>query len=505
MVDDGKTSVGSESRLLARMGSISFLGALVSALMGFLLTFVVARAFGEYGSGIVLQAVGVFSIALGLTKCGMDSVNIWLMPRLKASDPGSVRGTLIFGLTIVVVVGAIGGAVLAVIAPLIAGANEPDLVSALRMLAWFLPFGAVMVTALASTRGLGGILPYVLVGSVGVPTLRPILVLVVAAFGGSAVLAVGAWAVPIVLGMMGALVVLFRQTRDLRYAADVHSWWPSRSQRRSIVRFALPRTVSVGLEQSVLWLDVILVGYLAGTAESGVYGGASRLIAAGFIVDTAIRVVVSPRFSHFLHQDQLASAQGLYRTAAIWLVLFSSPIYIVLAVFAPTILGWLGPGFVAGAPALAILSLGCIVTMSAGNIHSVLLMSGRSGWAAFNKAVVLVLNVGANIVLVPWMGISGAALAWTASMLVDALLASIEVWLLVGLRPEPRAVGYGIIVPLITVGGSAALLQGFWGRDSLWALILTVVAGGLLLLVWCILDRRRLSLDLGRTRDTVSP
>src|SRR5690625_2971815 len=105
MANDGKSSLGSESRLLARMGSISFLGALISALMGFLLTFVVARAFGEYGSGIVLQAVGVFSIALGLTKCGMDSVNIWLMPRLRASDPGSVRGTLIFGLTIVVVVG----------------------------------------------------------------------------------------------------------------------------------------------------------------------------------------------------------------------------------------------------------------------------------------------------------------------------------------------------------------------------------------------------------------
>lgn len=490
-----------ESRLLARTGSVSFAGAAVSALMGFALTFVVARAFGEYGAGIVLQAIGVFSIALGLVKCGMDSVAIWLLPRLKVSDRGEVRAALTFMLTVVVVGGAIGGLVLALIAPIVARPGGDDLMDALRLLAWFVPPGAVMVAALAATRGLGGILPYVLVGSIGVPVSRPILVIIVALLGGTASLAVGVWALPVTFGMIAALLVLAHQIGRLEPHDEKRRWWPQAGRRRSIVRFAIPRTISVGLEQSVLWLDVILVGFLAGTSAAGIYGGATRLIAAGFIVDTAIRVVVSPRFSTFIHEGRQDQLQSLYRVAAMWLVLLSTPIYITLAAFAPTVLLWLGPGFVAGSDALLVLAAGSVITITAGNIHSVLLMSGHSGWAAVNKAVVLVLNIVGNLILVPLIGITGAAISWALSIMVDALLASIEVRFLVGVRIESRSVCYALFVPLITVGGPAVLLQALLGRDSMLGLILTVCVGAGLLLAWCGLDRRRLNFDIWRRRD----
>lgn len=489
-----------ESRSLAKSGGVSFAGAAVSALMGFVLTFIVARAFGEYGAGTVLQSIAIFSITLGLVKSGMDSVGIWLMPRLMVTNPDQIRAALTFMLSIVVIGGVVGAIGLAALAPVIAGPEAPDLRVALRMLAWFVPPGAVMITALAATRGLGGILTYVLVGSIGVPVARPVLVVLVAALGGTAGLAVGAWALPVTIGMVAALLVLGRQVRDAERRGEGRRWWPPADGRRSIVRFAVPRTISVGLEQSVLWLDVVLVGVLAGTAPAGVYGGASRLIAAGLIIDTAIRVVVSPRFSSFLHQGKLESAQWMYRLAAMWLVIFSTPIYIVLGVFATAVLGWFGPGFVAGSTALGVLAIGSIITMAAGNVHSVLLMSGHSGWAAFNKFVVLVLNVIMNIVLVPMIGIIGAAIAWAVSMVVDALLAIIEVRWLVGVRVELRAVGYALIVPLVTVGGSAVLFQAVMARDSMLAMALTILVGGSLLLGWCVLDRRRLGFDLWRSR-----
>ncbi|UFU05721.1 oligosaccharide flippase family protein [Ruania halotolerans] len=490
--DDG------ESRLLARSGLISFGGAALNALMGFVLTFVIARTFGEYGAGVVLQAIAAFSITVGLAKCGMDSVAVWLMPRLRASDPGGARGALVFLLVVVVLAGALGGLLLAIVAPFVAGPEGEELVSALRLLAWFVAPGAVMTVALAGTRGLGGVLPFVLVGSVAVPVARPVLVAVIGLLGGAASIAVGAWAVPLTFGMIAAVLVLVRQVSALEQPDQPRRWWPTRQRTSAMVRFAVPRTLAVGLEQSVLWLDVVLVGILAGTAAAGVYGGASRLIAAGLIVDTAIRVVVSPRFSHFMFEGNVAQVQSLYRVAAMWLVLLSTPIYITLGVFAPTVLGWLGPGFVAGSDALAVLALGSVITMAAGNIHSVLLMSGHSGWAALNKLVALVLNIIGNLVLVPVIGIIGAALAWALSMMVDALLAAIEVRLLVGVRIEPRSVGYALAVPVLTVGGTAAAVQALLGRDDPIALALTIIVGGGLLVGWCALDRRRLNVDLWR-------
>ena len=47
-------------------------------------------------SGIVLQVIGAVSILLGFAKLGMDSVVIWLLPRLRVSSPSEIRGALLF-------------------------------------------------------------------------------------------------------------------------------------------------------------------------------------------------------------------------------------------------------------------------------------------------------------------------------------------------------------------------------------------------------------------------
>lgn len=67
-----------------------------------------------------------------------------------------------------------------------------------------------------------------------------------------------------------------------------------------------------GMEQATIWLGVLLVGILAGPAAAGVYGGASRFVQAGLIIDSAIRVVVSPRFSAMLHLKDTKGVQSLY-------------------------------------------------------------------------------------------------------------------------------------------------------------------------------------------------
>ncbi|KGM09875.1 lipopolysaccharide biosynthesis protein [Cellulomonas bogoriensis] len=483
-----------QTRDLARSGAVSFVGAAGSAALGFALTVVLARSLGEVGSGVVLQMVGVFAIAMSLAKLGMDSVAVWLMPRL--DDPQEIRGCLTFMAAVAAACGTVAGLLVVVTARGLVGAGSTgtdELVRALHAVGWFLPVGVLVLVLLAATRGLGGVLPYVAVGSLGLPAARPVLVLLVVGAGGSAVAASLAWAAPLPVAMLAALLVLRSQVRR-REAGTRGPWWPRRSRRRAVVRYALPRTASAGLEQSVLWLDVLLVGAIAGTAAAGVYGAASRLVMAGLVVDTAVRVVVSPRFSGLLHHGRLADLQDLYRTAATWLVLFSTPVYVVLAVFGSVVLGWFGPGFAAGAPVLVILSVGAVVALAAGNVHSVLLMSGHSGWAALNKAVVVVLNVVGNLVLIPYLGLAGAAITWAVSMVVDAALAAVQVRILVGVVVELRAVAYGLAVALLTVGGPALAARLLVGADGA-GLAVAVATGAVALATWCLLDRRRLHLD----------
>lgn len=490
------TADGPERRNLARGGMLSFVGAAASAVLGFLLTVVLARLLGEAGTGIVLQAIAVFTIALSFGRAGMDSTAIWLLPRLADTARDQLRGAFALLMLVALVAGSVvaGATVLVASALADAGTHTRDLAEVVSVIAWYLPVAAVLLVVLSATRALGGVLPYVAVGNIALPGARLALVAVIAAVGGSLSAVGEAWAAPLAIALAAAAVVLVVQLRrHERGLVNGAPWWTGARTRRRIRRYAAPRMLSAGLEQAVLWLDVLIVGAILGPAAAGIYGGASRFIAAGLIVDTALRVVVSPRFSVLLGAGRIRDAEGLYRTAARWLVLFSAPIYLVLAIHAPVVLGWLGPGFLEGAGALAILSIGAIVTFMAGNIHSVLLMSGRSGWAAFNKVVVLIVNVAGNLVLVPVLGINGAAISWAASMLIDAALATVEVQRLVGVRADFAGVFYAALVPVLSVGVPAMVIRLLWGSSG-WTLVVSLAVGTLLFVIWCLVDGRRLQL-----------
>ncbi|MCC2314575.1 lipopolysaccharide biosynthesis protein [Cellulomonas xiejunii] len=488
-----------DRRSLARGGVVSFAGAAWSAVCGFGLTIVLARVLGDTGAGLVLQAVGVFSIALALSRLGMDSASLWIVPRLLVDRVVEVRGAVVHLAVTALLGGALGSVVLVVLARVLW--HDAPLGAAVGVVAWFLPPAALALALLGALRGAGGVLPYVLVGNVALPTARPVGVLVATAAGYGATGAAVGWALPWVPAAGVVVALLWREVRRRERAAGAVGapWWPSRERRRRVAAYAAPRTLSAGLDQVLVWLDVLLVGALLGAADAGVYGSAARFVAAGLVVDAAIRVVVAPRFSALLHEGRLSAVQDLYRLASGWLVLFATPLYLLVAVFASAILGLLGPGFERGAPALVVLCAGAVVTFLAGNIHSVLLMSGRSGWAAVNKVVVVAVNVGLNLVLLPVLGIVGAATAWAVSMLVDAVLATIEVRVLVGVRIDLARVLAAAALALVTVGLPAVVVRAVLG-DGLGALLVAVTLAVAVFLPAVHLSRRRFELSVDDLR-----
>jgi O-antigen/teichoic acid export membrane protein len=242
-------------------------------------------------------------------------------------------------------------------------------------------------------------------------------------------------------------------------------------------------------------VGVILVGSLAGPAAAGLYAAASRFAGSGMIVDAAIRVTVSPLFSRLIHRRADAELEDVYSKATCWLVLFSAPVFMMMAVFSPLALSLLGHGFVAAGNVLVIMCTGAMITLLAGNIHSVLLMSGRSGLAATNKAIVVAVNVLLILVLTPLWGIEGAALGWAIACLLDAMLAWAEVRILLGIRVGLSAGLPPLLGTLITIGIPSVLARWLLGPTYA-GLGLALAVGAALFVAWCLLDRNRLRLAL---------
>jgi O-antigen/teichoic acid export membrane protein len=142
---------------------------------------------------------------------------------------------------------------------------------------------------------------------------------------------------------------------------------------------------------------------------------------------------------------------------------------------------------------MVILCLGSIVVLAAGNVQALLLMSGRSAASAVNKAVVLAFNVLGNILLVPRVGIVGAAVVWAASMALDTGLAAWQVRRGVGVSLSVGPIAYVVAVVTGVVALPSILVVLAWGQGTP-QLLVAVLTSGLLLLGYCALDRRRLQL-----------
>lgn len=483
-----------ELRKAARGGAVTLVGSFFSTAMGFVLAVVLARQLGAVGSGVVLQAIAAFTIGLSVARLGMDTTAVWIVPRLKIDAPAELRGAcwgmvLSAGLAGLVGTAAWWAARLALGSEVLGDVRVTQAVSAV---AWALPLGAMMMVALAATRGFGGVLPFNLIGNIAVPAARPVGVLVVILLGGSVMASALAWVLPLVPAVLVSLWVLVRQLSAFEQRAGVTAArLPSRDLQRRLLGFALPRTVSSALEQSLVWLAVVLVGVISGSAAAGIYGAASRFVSAGVIVLTALRIVVAPRFSALLAQRRHAEVQDLYTITASWILLFGGPIYVLLAFFAPTVLSWLGPDFGDGVVSMVVLCLGALVMLAGGNVQSVLLMSGRSGWGALNKLVVLLVNVVGNILLIPHLGILGAALMWSACMVLDTLLAVVQVQRFTGVRPAVGAISAVLLVVALCAGIPCVAMITLLGNTTI-ALVGSTLLAGVLILGYCFVDRRRL-------------
>lgn len=470
------------------------MGAASSAALGFLFTLLLARLFGPTDAGIVLQTMAFFAIAVSVARVGTDTTAVWLLPGLRARSPEQVPGAILFLLTCTLAAGTVG-----VVGWFTARAFwSPDsaVAGVVDVVVWLLPVASVLAVALACTRAFGGIVAFNLVDNVLVPVLRPAALVVAHLLGAAAVGAALGWALPVAVGLAAVLLVLHRGVASLRarLPAGVRaSRWPDRTLRRTVTAYAVPRTFAAAMEQSIVWVGVLLVGLLVGDAAAGVYGSAARFVAAGVVVATALRIVVAPRFSALLAQGRTDDVAELYVVTARWILLFGAPVYLTLAFFAPTVLAWLGDGFGAGATAMTVLCLGSVVVLTAGNVQALLLMSGRSGLGALNKAVVLVVNVAGMVLLVPEFGIEAAAGVWAASMVVDTVLASVQVRRATGIVLSWRSVlRVGLAVGLC-VALPASLVTQLWGQ-GVGPLLLSIGCGAVLLVGYLVLDRRTLHL-----------
>ena len=231
--------------------------------------------------------------------------------------------------------------------------------------------------------------------------------------GGYGVVA-AAWAVPAgsvvsLLFFLPALARLFRstpQTQTGRVSAGF-----LREQLRATPSFFVIHLFSLVDYQT----DVFLISLMLTEAQLGFYSAAQTILLAFNLMPIAIRAAIYPVMTRYHHTapDKLAV---LYEKATHYLLALVLPMAAGVTLLArPMIRLIFGPSFEPAVPVLQI-SIWAIVFLFL-NVPSarLLLINNYQRQASVMFGIAMAINVSLNLLLIPRLGINGAAVARTAS------------------------------------------------------------------------------------------
>jgi O-antigen/teichoic acid export membrane protein len=98
-----------------------------------------------------------------------------------------------------------------------------------------------------------------------------------------------------------------------------------------------------------------------------------------------------------------------------------------------------GEEYIVGGVVLMILTFGQFINAAVGPTGTILIMSGKQNYEVFNSIAICTLNIILNILLIPRMGISGAAVATASSIVIINIFKVLEVFVLYKFHPYKKS------------------------------------------------------------------
>ncbi|MDP9330335.1 MAG: oligosaccharide flippase family protein [Actinomycetota bacterium] len=416
----------------AELWSVALVGGGLSFVLSIVYQVVIARRLGTAGFGVFVLALAISNLLAEGSDLGLDyGVLRFGGIAHGAGDPGRFRSALKPALRGSLIAGVVAGAALAFGSTLVAHLfDTPGLRPVLIPLAASIPFTATTEIARSALRAMGNATRPVASASVITPVLR---------------LATGAWAVLLVPSAQAAAEAYLVTEVSVLVVTALMLWrfLPPAGDRApratGLYRFSLSMSLNRLMLYSNNQTEIVILGFLAPTTTIGIFGAARRLSALISALLASMAILLHPIIADLHHTGRNAELDKIFKASTRWLFTIGLPVCLMEVILAPSILRLFGKDFEHGAVALAILALGQLVNVGTGTFAGLQAMAGYARLTLLNSLLFLVLSVVLDLLLIPSLGLLGAALACSGSIVVVNVLRVWQIRRDLGISPYDRS------------------------------------------------------------------
>ncbi|MBI9014319.1 MAG: polysaccharide biosynthesis C-terminal domain-containing protein [Clostridiales bacterium] len=172
-------------------------------------------------------------------------------------------------------------------------------------------------------------------------------------------------------------------------------------------------TIILGGVMSLLiaYIDIVMIEAMMTKSDVALYKVGTELAQIPSIFLRIVNTVFPPLISKLYHEGKVDEVRRLYEKLTRYLFLVSSMVIICILFFWKPLLGLYGPEYLDAKMVLIYRGIGQLVNASVGSVWYIVLMTGHPKIRFVSILISAVMNITLNYLLIPTMGIDGAALA----------------------------------------------------------------------------------------------
>ena len=409
----------SDSSLAQRVAGGAFIIRVASAALVYICQILLARWMGSFEFGIYVYVWTWVLLIGGIAPLGLAYLAQRFIPEYTArGDDAGLRGFILGSRWICFGLGVVAAA-LGAFAIFALG----ERVASYYVLPFMLAFVCLPIFAVSSAQdSIARSYNWIDLALLPAYIAQPILILMFMAavhFAG--------WPAGAVCALFAAMLAMWSMTLMqlalLRKRLAKHvAPGPRRYEPARWMRAALPIFLTDGFFFLLTYIDILLLKIFVGPEQIAIYYAASKTLALVAFVYFAVAAASAHRFAEYNAAGEHERLADFAAAATRWTFWPSLAMALVLIVFGKWILMLFGPGFDAGYPLIVVLACGLLARASIGPAERLLNMVGQQRACALVYAAALVTNVALCLVLVPHLGLTGAALATASALVVESAL-----------------------------------------------------------------------------------
>jgi O-antigen/teichoic acid export membrane protein len=422
---------------ISRQSSVFLLGTLFSTAAGYFFKIYLARVLGAEALGIYALGMTVVGFAGILAAAGLpQSASRFVAVYSATAEPGKLGRFLWSALSLLLASNLLVGLVVLAVKPWIAGKlyHTPALAGYMHWFVLIMLTGALTTFLGQALAGYKDVARRTVITSFIGQTLTMAfsIALLTAGFGLKGYL---------VAQIASALAVLFLLGRATWKLSPAPARMPSLARpllEREVVSFSMVLFGVQGLEFISSQADKILLGVYLHARDVGIYSVAIALVAFVSIFLQAINQIFAPTIAELHASGQRELLLNLYQMLTKWVLGFTIPLALVIMIFARPLMEIFGREFSEGWPVLVVATLGQLVNCGVGSVGYLLLMTGQQRRMIRVQAIGVPISLTLNWLLIPRVGMIGAAAAAAGTIVLTNLLWLREVYRTLSLYPSRR-------------------------------------------------------------------